>query len=520
MRARRASGGREGELLKRAKKLRESVDPLLPKLVEGCPPDRFDRLRDELESVRELKDDEKALERSSGRWGEPLVRAYAGLLKFYLDPELPAVVVAPIAGGNIPFAPLGRAPPESHIAVQQFEDPKRLMLGYLDWARKGFHFFATDSELYCSGKSSAPPPQFLTDQIANLPYRLSAVDGGRRYLCAHLAAKARDPFLEVHWQGANRSFQVCARCARADRQLLSRLTSGVAGPAPEDEFVVSVDSNILCDRGAACIHSQLPGISRQLLRSYVLGRVSDRELIDTYRSELGKFLDGVREPLFVAAGRCYGSDRRAFLAALTSTPEERRALEEVLPAVSGRLELDEPTASRALERLWPVHAATIVRAIVDDPEEAERIVRESRAAPGRVSELLKRAAEQGRVRARAGALPQYSGLSAEAAYVDAVARVNHTEGAAAAERALLHALPREGKVRGLAFGLLRALGRAEPQLWQFSDTERQFGTALEPFAARLLAAAAPEYHDALGSFLNAAGVAEWGTRVDGGAAAA
>ena len=88
MRIRRASGGREGELVRRASKLRESVDPLLPRLARNCPPDRFDRLRRDLEEVRVAKDDEHRLDRMR-RWGEPLVRAYAGLLRFYLEPELP-----------------------------------------------------------------------------------------------------------------------------------------------------------------------------------------------------------------------------------------------------------------------------------------------------------------------------------------------------------------------------------------------------------------------------------------------
>ena len=514
MRVRRGSGGREGELLKSAKKLRESVDPLLPELRGEAPTDRFEKLREELESVRGDRDDEKALERASGRWGEPLARAYAGLLKFYLDPELPALVVAPFPGGDVPFAPLGRAPPEAHIAVQQFSDPRRLLYGYLEWARKGLHFFASPDTLYCTGRSPHPPPEFLTSQLAGLPYRLTAADGGKVFQCAHLGGGGAPAFLEVDWGGAERSFRVCAKCVRDDRQLLARLTTGVAGPSPEDEFVVRVDLNVRCDLGSRCVHSHLPELAKATRRSYVLGRISDRELVDAHRSEVGRFLDGVREPLFVAGGHCYGSDRSAFLAALQASDDERRALEEVLPSVNGRFEIDEAVASRALERLWPNHADEIVRAIVPDEAEAERLVKEARASPGRVSELLRRAAESGRARARGEALPQYTQLSREAQFVDGVARTQRVDGPAAAERKLLQSLPREGKERGLAFGLLRALGRGEAHAWQFSDTERQFGTALEPFASRLLTGPTEGYHEALTALLGAAGVAEWGRRQD------
>jgi hypothetical protein len=516
MRVRRGSGGREGELLKSAKRLRESVDPLIPELRGEAPKDRFEKLRGELESVRENRDDEKALERASGRWGEPLARAYAGLLKFYLDPDLPALVVAPFPGGDVPFAPLGRAPPEAHIAVQQFSDPRRLLYGYLEWARKGLHFFASPDTLYCTGRSPRPPPEFLSTQLAGLPYRLNAADDGRIFQCAHLGGATSVPFLEVVWGGADRRFRVCARCVRDDRQLLARLTTGVAGPSPEDEFVVGVDLNIRCGLGGRCVHQRLPELSKATRRAYVLGRISDRELLDNHKAEVGRFLDGVREPLFVAGGRCFGSDRAAFLAAMEATPDERRALDEVLPSVEGRFEIDEAVASRALERLWPTHADAIVRAIVPDEAEAERLVNEARASPGRVSELLRRAAESGRARARGEALPQYDHLSREAAFVDGVARVQRIDGPAAAERKLLQSLPREGKERGLAFGLLRALGRGEAHAWQFSDTERQFGAALEPLAVRLLTGPAGEYHEALTALLATAGVAEWGRRHDSG----
>ena len=50
-RLRRASGVREHDLVARARVLRESVDPLLPRLAGDAPKDRFDRLRAELEAA-------------------------------------------------------------------------------------------------------------------------------------------------------------------------------------------------------------------------------------------------------------------------------------------------------------------------------------------------------------------------------------------------------------------------------------------------------------------------------------
>jgi hypothetical protein len=511
VRARRASGGREGELVQRASKLRKSVDPLLPRLTDSCPTARFDKLRTALEAVREVRDDSARLDRI-GRWGDPLVRAYAGLLKFYLDPELPGVLVARYPAGDVTFAPLARAPREALIAVQLGDDPERLLLGYLDWARKGYHFFATDRELFCSGPDPAPPAQFRDALLEELPYRLEPSKDRSAYVCVHLKAGEPVPLVEVDWAGADMSFRVCRRCAKGDRQLLASVTQRVAVPKPERAFPFDLRLNVDCRAGDSCLHARLPPPSRAIRKGYLFGKLSDAEALDAYRKEIARRLDADRAPRFVAAGTCYGGDRAAFIRALGPTEEERQALEEVLPSVVGHFEISEPTASQALEKLWPQNADRIVAAIVPDPVRAEQLVRDARAAPGRVSELLKRAARDTRERELLEELPRYSSLVPEAQLADAVARSFRIGGATSAVKVLLQSLPREGKERGIAYGILVALGQAAAQDWQFTPTEQEFGRSLVERARHLLDATPDGYDEALGGLLAAAGVTAWGVR--------
>ncbi len=82
----RASGVREHDLVARARALRDSVDPLLPRLSGDAPRDRFDRLRADLEEVRAEREDSDRLEKLSKR-GDSLPRAYAGLLRVLPRPE-------------------------------------------------------------------------------------------------------------------------------------------------------------------------------------------------------------------------------------------------------------------------------------------------------------------------------------------------------------------------------------------------------------------------------------------------
>jgi hypothetical protein len=510
MRARRASGGRESDLVRRAGKLRESVAPLLPERVGPGPWAKFDKRKEELEAVRAARDEETELERLSKR-GDPMARALAGMFRFYLEPDLPAMLVARYPSGEIPFAPFGRTTREANVAVQNADDPSRLLIGYLDWARKGFHFFATERALYCTGRSPEPPAEFLAAQNAAQPYRLTPTASGDGFECSHLARGDRRPYLAVEWPAAHRHWRVCLACAKHDRQLLSTLTARLAVPKPLKEFVVSADLHVECHGGDGCVHANLPELPRGIRKRYLFGRSSDRGLLDAYVAFLRPRLERTRVPVFVAAGVCYGSDRAKFVDGLSPTSEERRALEKTLPSVVGLFEVDEPRASRALERLWPEHAEEIVGAIVSDPREAERLVREARAAPGRVSELLARAARRGAEEARRKELPTYEELSPEAAYVDAVARTFRARGGAAAEKVLLERLPREGKERGLAVGLLSALGRLASHDWQFTDTERTFGTSLADLAKAVLSGPASEYHSALDRLLGTAGVVRWGS---------
>jgi len=460
--------------------------------------------------VRSASDDAPRLARMA-KWGDPIARAYAGLLHFALEPSTPVVVSFPMAGGEVSYAALSRADREAEVAVQQSDDPARLLLGYLEWARRGFHFFATRRVLWCTGKASRPPAEFVSERLESLPYRLTDAKGQGRFDCPHLAADEPRPLLEVTWRGAEKTFRVCRRCAKDDRHLLSSLSDGAAVPDPEDEFSVDASLNVRCLGGPECVHAELAPPPRSLLKRYVVGRLSDGQLLDAYLGELRPRIERTGRPTLVAGGVCYGGDLSAFLDALHPTPVERKALEKVLGRMSGYFELDEPAASRALERLWADNAEEIVGTIVADPEEARRWVEEARASPGRVSEIIKRAHRASSDRELLETLPRYSRLVREAEWVDRVARQFRTHGEAGAERTIVQSLPRDGKERGIAFGFLLALGRGTSHAWQFSPTEKEFGHALEVRAKAVLDAPAPEYHVALDRLLHDAGVADWGT---------
>lgn len=531
-RVRTTSGGREGELLARAKALRKDPTLLLPKLADDCPTGPFDRIRKDLESVQAAKQDANELEYLAGK-GEDLARAYAGLLHYAEErPQLPALV-ARSATGELPYLPVAKASKEALIAVQYYDDPRRLLLGYLALARGGlfggggYHFYALENGILCTGKTADPPAEFVRASLERIPYRLApppsegAGGGGRDAqsplrVCQHLARGDAEEHLVIRWRSVNRTLKVCQKCAREDVHLLAALSENMVIPDPDGEFEVEATLPIEHKHKGDCPLSQLPPLSGALEKRYRGGKLSDAEVLKAHREDVDRVVNSQRRPLLVAGGQCYQEDLERFLQALGPTPAEKRALSKVLPTLDCPLISPEARAGKVVEMLWKEHAVELLQAAGASPEEARRREAEARSAPGRAAEVLNRFAQQRKEEATLAKLPTYEDLVPEAALADRLARLYRTAGAAEVERQIARESPPEGKTRGLAWAFLLALEKSSGQAWRFSDTEQEFGAALAEGAKRLLDAPSEEYHEALHALLLEAGIPAWGQRVEHG----
>lgn len=517
-RLRYTSGGKEGELLSRAKELRKDPELLLPRLTNDCPERPFDKIREALKEVQAAKDDAALLQKLSGR-GENLARAYAGLLYFAEERPTSSMVVARYPTGDIPYMPLGSAPKEEQIAVQYYDDPRRLLLGYLRLARGGFlagaglHFYALEDGIVCTGREAAPPQEFVKASLERLPYRLSP-SGNKALVCAHLARGELEPSLSIHWRSANRTLKVCRRCAKEDAHLISSLSENMAIPDAEGDFEVQAVYPLEHKHAETCPLKELPTLSSSEEKRYRSGRVSDGEFLGSYAKQVEDGLAGLREPVLVAGGRCFNRDVAALIEALNPTPAEKRALKAVLPEVHGPLIVADLSAGKVLEILWKDWATELLGAVGATDDEAARAQAEFQSAPGRVSELLGRLYRHHQETTILAKLPRYRRLNSEAALADQLARLYRIQGGAAVERKIVADNPPEGKIRGVAWAFLLALGRTQGQAWRFSETEQEFGASLQSAAKTLLDADPADYHKALDALLTLAGSPSWGERAD------
>ena len=521
-RIRYTSGGKEGEVLARARALTKDPTLLLPRAPDGSVSPLFPRLVQDLKTVQGHAEDPDQLDRLTFR-GEPLARAYAGLLHYAAKRPSLNHQVARLPTGDIPYLPVERVPKEELIAVQYFDDPRRLLLGYLHYARPslfgggGNHFYATEDAVVCTGRSADPPASFVDNALRAVPYRLTSVPGdpgtGSILLaCAHLVRGDREPYLEVRWASAHRTLRVCRRCAGEDRHLLASLFGSMVVPDPAGDFEVTVVYPLQHEHREACPAGELSALSRRSEKAYRDGRLADQELVKEHLAEVEGSLRSHRGRLLIGGGRCFGEEVPLFVDALDPTPAERTALRRVLGRREEPLLAPELSAGKVVEALWKDHARELLRAVGASPAEVDRFSAEGRSG-GRAAETLNRVARRRAEEATVAELPRYQELSAEAHLADDLARRYRRGGASDVEHRISVADPPEGKVRGLAWAFLVALGKEQAQAWRFSDTEKEFGGSLAPSAQRLLQAAPAEYHEALERLLIEAGVTRWGRRL-------
>ncbi len=520
-RIRYTSGGKEGEVLARARALAKDPTLLLPRAPDGSLSPLFPRLAQDLKTVQGHAEEPDQLDRLTFR-GEPLARAYAGLLHYAAKRPSLNHQLARFPTGDIPYLPVERVPKEELIAVQYFDDPRRLLLGFLHYARPslfgggGYHFYATQEAVVCTGKSADPPASFVEDALRAIPYRLGTLprgDGSEGVVlaCAHLVRGDREPYLEIRWASAHRTLRVCRRCAGEDRHLLGSLSGSMVVPDPAGDFEVDVVYPLKHEHREPCPAGEPSHLSRRSEKAYRDGRLADSELLKEHLTEVEGSFRAHRGRLLLGGGRCFGEEVPLFVDALDPTPAERTALRRVLGRREEPLLAPELSAGKVVEALWKDHARELLRAVGASPAEVERFSAEGRSG-GRAAETLNRVARRRAEEATVAELPRYLELSAEAHLADDLARRYRRGGASDVEHRISVADPPEGKVRGLAWAFLVALGKEQAQAWRFSETEREFGGSLAPAAERLLKSSPEGYHDALERLLTEAGVTRWGKR--------
>lgn len=465
------SAGRvtEQEILASARALRDDPAHVIPQCDGSCVLfSPVKAARRQMPLVYAARDDESKLQRLAGR-GNDLARAFAATLLLAKADTIPFVADLKLGGEVVPYVMRGKAKPFFLAGLQHHEDRKLRLLAVAPWSRKrGMHFFSAERGIVCTGKRAAPPADFVREELA-----LLGLDeqGG----CGH-----DGDAVMLRWEPANVTLSRCAACAGTENTFL-RLSEHMAGPRLYDQF--HVDARL----------GGLGGeVTPALREAYVRGQLTDAKLLEGARLARAASLRAAGKAY--ATGETLHADVNSFLAALSPTPEEARALRAGLAAHEGGLVLDRASVARAFAALWPTQGRRMLEA-VSDAATADALHRE-KVAPDEAVEIVRRAAREGAGRAALSTLPRYRSLPPAAAAADAVARTFRTQGREAAVRAAQDRA-NAPKAKAASLGMLVALDAQRGTGWRFSQGDHDAAAAMAPHVETLLRGDAKGYHEAL-----------------------
>jgi hypothetical protein len=508
--ARTASKVQEKELISKAKKILKNPDLVVPRCEhEGrCA---FDKIRRQIKRIQSLADDDKKLAKLA-KSGDQLARAYAATLLLAHSEKASYLAVFRTPFGEVAYAMRGKVKKEKLVGVQNYDKPKWKLLSVLDLAtKKGLHIYSTKKGMVCMGKEAKPPGYFIKDMINALKYDLRKE--GKVLRCEHILQKdvedrkaTSDSYLLVQWKSAGQSIAVCSKCVSKKSNIMASISQNMAIPKPEDDFDVSIISNLKCK--ADCEHCYVEkhlDVDKEEKKGYFTGSLSDHGLMKKHLENYEEFLKSGNKKVYVMDENCYGNDLNAFLNALNPTREERKGLKTILEKVDTPVVVSKATPNKILSMFWDDYGLEAVKAIVGDEETAKKLFEKADTSKTSPSQVLKEASIFTIERDIISALPEYKGLPPIAKFADNIARIYMTQGKNDALRAIEHYKGGDTRIKSVAYAFLLALEQGASKKWQYTKTEIDFAQFLKEPASRLLNSEPEQYHDNLQSLLSATG---------------
>lgn len=446
------------------------------------------------EPVRPLAKLQARLEKMKARgkpgFGDKRDKGVAGGVAYCFEiarqATVPRLLDHKVAGARRFYLQRGHVTRGVSLGVQNHDDPRALLMAYVDMAKEhGLHFFAGD-RLWCTGTTPEPPASWLDALATRAEVALERDASGIH--CPHADER---PTVILGFRGGP-DLAVCGPCGKRARPSLHALMAArYAGPRRRQPFRV------------AC---RVPDGTqaepeRELLAKYRAGLVTEPALLDAtmgaWRAQ-AQATSGNAGRRFILGEQDFGDDLDAFLDALGAEPWERTALAAM---VDGGHVGRRSTVAAVLDR-HEARLADGVAAILGGPDDAWW--QAHRGATPR--DMLRLAAEEARRREVLATLPSPQGLGVVGAFVDAVARKALSEGAHAARTwARANA---DGVPAAHLFACLAALAKGASSEVGFTPDQVDAGRAWAEPAAAVLESTGPSYLDALAAYLSVTGTGE------------
>jgi hypothetical protein len=474
----------EGDLIGRSRDLAENPGLLRPMCAGNCRKCVFDKVFKDIDKYQQYRGDEKSLLKLASRGLDSMARAYAGTISIEAAGKVPLMATAVIAGERVPYVVRGSVPAPLLIGCQHYDDPKLRLLYYNGLIKKqGLHLYSWEDKAVCSDSPNMPE-DYLYDTWWETPYKFE--DDGIE--CGHEGNMS----LNIRIKSNDNTVHICSDCAK-DVSTLMYLVSRLSAADPLDDFEVWVQSQYHSEND----NGKHP-ITGDQLKQYMVGKVTDRALIESFRKSDLTDLAASGSLTLISGEKNYGSDLDSFLADLSGPEEDKKLLKAFLSANPRSVVVKSGRTAEALQSLWEKDWKGLIAAATS-AEFAERYA-EKPGAPmldalgeARMAFMSKDVVEQLPEFTRPGPMTQMADTLAKAAKVGGLPMVRST-----AEKLSY----RDSKSKGLAAGFRLACGDTETG-FNFTKDEQEFAEFLVPFIKQVIASSGNKYREDMNTLLMA-----------------
>lgn len=481
-----ASKRLEDDILGRSRDIADNPGLLRPLCAGNCKKCVFDKVFKDIDKVAEHKNDESVcLKYASKGFFDEMAKAYAGTISLNAAGKIPLLATANIGGEKVPYAVRGSVNAALLIGCQHYDDPKIRLLYYNPIIKRHkLHLYSFTDGLVCSDDPNMPE-DYLYDVWWDTPYKFE--DDGID--CGHKGTAS----LNIHIKSLNETIHICEDCAK-NTPTLAFLVSKLCAADPLDDFEVTVEHKYHSEN-----ESGVEKIEGEELKNYMLGKITDRNLVDKVsREKLGN-LNQSESLTLIIGEKNYGSNLRAFINDLDGPEEEKEGLEKLLTTKPMPVVLRNGKTSEAIMLLWGDHWKDIIAAFTSE-DFAERYTEKPRAAPA--TALLTAHREYISLDV-VNSLPVFTKPGYMTQLADSLAKAYKVGGYPMLLETALSSTAKDPNARAMMTAFVRLFDKNAQLHFTLTPEDEDFAEFLKPFVKNVIESNGEKYRESMNTLLMA-----------------
>ncbi len=486
-----ASKRLEDDILGRSKDIAENPGLLRPMCAGNCKKCFFDKVFKDIDKVAEHRNDESVcLKYASKGFFEDMAKAYAGTISLNAAGKIPLLATATVGGEKVPYAVRGSVSPALLIGCQHYDDPKIRLLYYNTFIRKyKLHLYSFADGMVCSDAPNMPE-DYMYEAWWDTPYKFKddEID------CGHKGAVS----LNIRIKSLDATIHICEDCAK-DVPTLAYLVSKICAVDPLDDFEVTVEHKYHSESESGTV-----AIEDDDLKSYMVGKITDRGLVEKVKREKLGLLSQSRELTLLIGEKNYGSDLATFIKDLEGPQDEKDGLTKLLTDHPMPVVLRNGKTNEAIALLWDDNWRNIIAAFTSE-DFAATYQEQPKAAPPVVLESAHRTFISRDV---VNSLPVFSKPGYTTKLADSLAKAAKVGGFPMLHETALNSTVRDSKAKALVAAFVYLYDEKAELHFTLSAEDRDFVEFLKPFAKKVIDADGKTYRDDMNTLLMASSSGE------------